>query len=146
MFRSGSLLDDLKKAVAERALDAEMDAHLEHKPASGNLGRYTHKTATGSTLIRSPIRRLTDHQLTVPDSPREDVFQRRAERAKRRCNVGGQLDRRTVLLMNDPFDAVWPQCHSQCEILILVPNSDLGAEVGFLGNFDSHVDSSCSGR
>ena len=36
VFRSGHLIDDLKKAVAERALDAEMDAHLEHEPASGN--------------------------------------------------------------------------------------------------------------
>ena len=36
VFRSGRLVDDLKKAVAERALDAEMDAHLEHEPASGN--------------------------------------------------------------------------------------------------------------
>ena len=29
VFRSGELIDDLKKAVAERALDAGMDAHLE---------------------------------------------------------------------------------------------------------------------
>ena len=29
VFRDGNLIDDLKKAVAERALDAEMDAHLE---------------------------------------------------------------------------------------------------------------------
>ena len=36
VFRSGRLVDDLKKAVAERALDAEMDAHLEHEPSSGN--------------------------------------------------------------------------------------------------------------
>ena len=36
VFRSGRLVDDLKKAVAERALDAEMDAHLEHEWASGN--------------------------------------------------------------------------------------------------------------
>ena len=31
VFRSGSLIDDLKKAVAERALDAEMEAHLERE-------------------------------------------------------------------------------------------------------------------
>ena len=31
VFRSGTLIDDLKKAVAERALDAEMDAHLERE-------------------------------------------------------------------------------------------------------------------
>ncbi len=36
VFRNGILIDDLKKAVAERALDAEMDAHLEHEPAWGN--------------------------------------------------------------------------------------------------------------
>ena len=30
-FRSGELIDDLKKAVAERALDAEMEAHLERE-------------------------------------------------------------------------------------------------------------------
>ena len=34
VFRSGELIDELKKAVAERALDAEMDAHLE-----GGAGR-----------------------------------------------------------------------------------------------------------
>ena len=31
MFRSGTLIEDLKKAVAERALDAEMEAHLERE-------------------------------------------------------------------------------------------------------------------
>ena len=36
VFRSGRLVDALKKAVAERALDAERDAHLEHESASGN--------------------------------------------------------------------------------------------------------------
>ena len=30
-FRSGTPIDDLKKAVAERALDAEMEAHLERE-------------------------------------------------------------------------------------------------------------------
>ena len=37
-FHSGELIDDLKKAVAERALDAEMDVHLggEEEQASGN--------------------------------------------------------------------------------------------------------------
>ena len=31
VFRSGALLHALKKAVAERALDAEMGAHPEHE-------------------------------------------------------------------------------------------------------------------
>ena len=37
-FRSGELIDDLKKAVAKRALDAEMEAHLEREEehSSGN--------------------------------------------------------------------------------------------------------------
>ena len=37
-FRDGTLIDDLKKAVAERALDAEMDTHLEREceQTSGN--------------------------------------------------------------------------------------------------------------
>ena len=36
VFADGGLLDDLKKAVAERALDAEMDAHLEGERSGGN--------------------------------------------------------------------------------------------------------------
>ena len=36
VFRDGSLIDDLKKAVAERALDAEMDAHLEGEQTPDN--------------------------------------------------------------------------------------------------------------
>ena len=38
VFRDGGLIDELKKAVAERALDAEMDAHLDREPerSSGN--------------------------------------------------------------------------------------------------------------
>ena len=36
VFRDGSLIDDLKKAVAERALDAEMDALLDGEQESDN--------------------------------------------------------------------------------------------------------------
>ena len=36
VFRSGALIDELKKAVAERALDAEMDLHLESEGAAGS--------------------------------------------------------------------------------------------------------------
>lgn len=36
MFRDGSLIEDLTKAVAERALDAEMDAHLEAEQTPDN--------------------------------------------------------------------------------------------------------------
>ena len=40
VFRSGTLIDDLKKAVAECALDAEMEAHLEREGGedAGNHG------------------------------------------------------------------------------------------------------------
>ena len=36
VFRSGALIDELKKAVAERALDAEMEVHLESELGSGS--------------------------------------------------------------------------------------------------------------
>ena len=36
MFADGGVLDALKKAVAERALDAEMDVHLERERSGGN--------------------------------------------------------------------------------------------------------------
>ena len=39
VFRSGALIDELKKAVAERALDAEMDAHLESERGAGSGNR-----------------------------------------------------------------------------------------------------------
>ena len=41
VFRSGELIDDLKKAVAERALgrrDGQMDAHLEGEAARARRG------------------------------------------------------------------------------------------------------------
>ena len=42
VFRDGSLIHDLKKAVAERAPDAVMDAHLEGERESDNR-RNGHK-------------------------------------------------------------------------------------------------------
>ena len=36
VFADGGVLDDLKRAVAERALDAEMDAHLDRERSGGN--------------------------------------------------------------------------------------------------------------
>ena len=72
VFRDGTLIDDLKKAVAERALDAEMDTHLEREceQASGNhrnghnrkrvltddgaldLARIAHQVSLGADLGR----------------------------------------------------------------------------------------------
>ena len=40
VFRSGTLIDDLKKAVAERALDAEMEAHLEREARPWIAGNH----------------------------------------------------------------------------------------------------------
>jgi putative transposase len=48
LFSQGGLLDDLKKALAERALNAEMDVHLgeEREQAAGN-----HRNGTSSKTI-----------------------------------------------------------------------------------------------
>ena len=48
------------------------------------------------------------------------------------CNVTGQLDCGAVLLNGDAFDAVRADCHSQCEMLTLVPNHDFGSDLDFL--------------
>lgn len=48
--------------------------------------------------------------------------------------------------MNDPFDTVRTQCHSQRAALILVPNHGFGADVDLLGDLDPHVKPSRSGR
>lgn len=54
----GGLLDVLKKALAERALNAEMDHHLEQEAQAGNTrngyGRKTVTTATGRIEIDVP--------------------------------------------------------------------------------------------
>jgi hypothetical protein len=54
----GGLLDSLKKALAERALNAEMDHHLGHDEQSGNnrngYGRKTVVTDTGKIEIEVP--------------------------------------------------------------------------------------------
>jgi putative transposase len=57
-FDPDGLLDDLKKALAERVLNAEMDHHLGHAGESGNsrngYGRKTVLTGTGSLDIAVP--------------------------------------------------------------------------------------------
>ena len=54
----GGLLDSLKKALAERALGAEMDHHLGHEEQAGNsrngYGRKTVLTDTGKVGIEVP--------------------------------------------------------------------------------------------
>src|ERR1700728_3239504 len=57
-FDPGGLLDGLKKALAERVLNAEMDHHLEGDGQSGNsrngYGRKTVITDTGKLSLAVP--------------------------------------------------------------------------------------------
>jgi putative transposase len=57
-LQQGGLLDSLKKALAERALNAEMDHHLGHDEQAGNnrngYGRKTVVTETGKIEIEVP--------------------------------------------------------------------------------------------
>ena len=57
-LQQGGLLDSLKKALAERALNAEMDQHLGHEEQAGNsrngYGRKTVATDTGKIEIEVP--------------------------------------------------------------------------------------------
>ena len=47
-LQQGGLLDSLKKALAERALNAEMDHHLGHEEQAGNSRNgYGRKTVAG---------------------------------------------------------------------------------------------------
>jgi transposase-like protein len=57
-LQQGGLLDSLKKALAERALNAEMDHHLGREEQAGNsrngYGRKTVATDTGKIEIEVP--------------------------------------------------------------------------------------------
>ena len=57
-FDQGGLLDSLKKALTERALNAEMDHHLAGEDGAGNsrngYGRKTVMTDTGKMAIDVP--------------------------------------------------------------------------------------------
>ena len=48
-FDANGLIDDLKKALAERALNAEMDHHLSSEAAGNSRNGYGHKTVTTDT-------------------------------------------------------------------------------------------------
>ncbi|MBM2716341.1 IS256 family transposase, partial [Mesorhizobium caraganae] len=70
-FEQGGLLDSLKKALTERALNAEMDHHLAGYDGAGNTrngyGRKTVMTETGKLAIDVPRDRQSsfDPQLIV---------------------------------------------------------------------------------
>src|ERR1051325_4499534 len=48
-FDPNGLLDDLKKALAERALNAEMDHHLAREGPGNSSNGYGHKTVLTDT-------------------------------------------------------------------------------------------------
>ena len=48
-FEADGLLDELKKALAERALNAEMDHHLAGEEAGNTRNGYGRKTVTTET-------------------------------------------------------------------------------------------------
>jgi putative transposase len=62
-FDKDGLLDELKKALAERALNAEMDHHLETGEDDGNrrngYGKKTVLTGTGKMALAVPRDRLS---------------------------------------------------------------------------------------
>jgi hypothetical protein len=69
-FDKDGLLDELKKALAERALNAQMDHHLETGEADGNrrngYGKKTVLTGTGKMALALPRHRRPPcrHRLT----------------------------------------------------------------------------------
>ena len=54
-LQQGGLLDELKKSLAERALNAEMEHHLAAETGNSRNG-YGHKTVTTETGSRPSIR------------------------------------------------------------------------------------------
>jgi putative transposase len=68
-FDPGGLLDGLKKALAERALNAEMDHHLDGQDEAGNsrngYGKKTVVTATGKLSLDVPRDRQSSFDPTL---------------------------------------------------------------------------------
>jgi len=48
VFAKDGLLDDLKKALSERLLNAELDEHIENERANGNVNRRNGGTVGNS--------------------------------------------------------------------------------------------------
>ena len=73
-FDPNGLLDDLKKALAERALNAEMDHHLAREEPGNSRNGYGHKTVitdTGKLDLQIPRDRQAsfDPQQYLPSGP-----------------------------------------------------------------------------
>ena len=84
----GGLLDELKRALAERALNTEMDCHLDGEAAEGRsnsrngYGRKTVLTETGKLPIAVPRDRLARFEPHYV-SPRDRLLGRRGFRRER---------------------------------------------------------------
>jgi putative transposase len=85
-FEKDGLLDKLKKALAERALNAEMDHHLEGSEDNGNrrngYGKKTVLTGTGKLTLDIPRDRLStfDPQLIAKYQRQFPGFDKRSSR------------------------------------------------------------------
>jgi putative transposase len=73
-FAKDGLLDELKKALAERALNAEMDHHLDQESEAGNTrngyGRKTVLTDTGKIERNRCERPTMFHRICRPPTGR----------------------------------------------------------------------------
>src|SRR5215204_6041746 len=67
-FDANGLLDDLKKALAERALNAEMDHHLSSDAAGNSRNGYGRKTVTTDTGRNSRSREIGRRRSTRSSS------------------------------------------------------------------------------
>lgn len=75
-FEEGGLIDSLKKALTERALNAEMDHHFAAEDGAANMrngyGRKTvddrHRQVGDRRAARPPVelRPAVDHQVSTP--------------------------------------------------------------------------------
>ena len=90
-FDPNGLLDELKKALAERALNAEMDYHLAGEGGAGN-GRngYGKKTVITDTAGSSSRCRATGRRaLTRSSSPSTSAGFRASTTRSSRCTPAG---------------------------------------------------------
>ena len=69
VFTQDGLLDELKKGLSERVLNAELDAHLDAETADGKTNR--HNGRSQKTVLRSQKTVLTGTSKVTLDIPRD---------------------------------------------------------------------------